>query len=120
MNLYIYIDGSDLEEIADAISSSISDWLSQSKAHAELINQVGVQDIDLPDQRLGINLKISKGRELKEPLNLLYGLAKEHKRDFVLGIVNIETDLREDICYFGNEEGKPDFYEISSYLGVKV
>ncbi|MES9861225.1 MAG: hypothetical protein ABW157_18010 [Candidatus Thiodiazotropha sp. LLP2] len=54
----------------------------------------------------------------------LYGIlifeSKEYKRDIVLGIVNKETDLREDICYFGNEEGKPDFYEISGYLGVKV
>jgi hypothetical protein len=125
MDLYIYIDGSDLEEMADGISSSINDWLIKSNTKADMVNHVHgrnetQRDVDLPDWDLGINIKISKGRDLKGPLNFLYGLAKEYKREFVLGIVHKEGEIKEDICFFGYEEGKPDFYEISSYLGIKI
>ncbi len=125
MDIYIYIDGSDLEEIADGISSSIESWLSESKAQAVLVNQISEPDEtmcnkDLPDWELGINIKICKGKELKGPLNFLYGLAKEYKRDFVLGIFSSETQVTEDICFFGNEDGKPDVNEISSYIGINI
>ncbi len=125
MDIYIYIDGSDLDEIAGGISSSIEDWLSKSKTQAVLVNQIHESDEtmreeDLPDWDLGIIIKINKGKKLKEPLNYLYGLAKEYKRDFVLGIITSDTQVKEDVCFFGNEEGKPDVNEISSYVGVQI
>ncbi|MFT7562126.1 MAG: hypothetical protein ACI93R_004061 [Flavobacteriales bacterium] len=130
MNLYIYVDGTDLEEIEEKISSSISSWLSSlvsgtkegKKNTLVFVNQrTGAEhgsEGDAPGWNLGVNLKVKSKRELKEPLNTLYLLAKEHKRDFVIGIINTKTGVNEDVCFFGHEEGRPDIYEVANYLGL--
>ena len=121
----MYIESSELADIATDVSKSIENWIKESSNQAVLVNSQPEQDDvmideDYPDWNLGINIEISKGRELKEPLNFLYKLAKKYKCDFVLGIFSGDQNTSEDICYFGNEEGKPDYCEISSYIGVKI
>lgn len=125
MKLYIYIESSELADIASDTSKSIQSWITESASQAVLINsraeqEDALEDTDFEDWHIGLNLDISKGRELKEPLNFLYKLAKKYKCDFVLGIFSGEQNNPEDICYFGFEEGKPDYCEISSYIGVKI
>ena len=124
MKIYIYIESSELEDIAEAASKSIESWVNEPANNATLVNSRSEESdefdvADTQDWDIGIQLEISKGRELKEPLNFLNKLAKKHKCDFVLGIMD-EQDTKEDICYFGFEEGKPDYCEISSYIGVKI
>ncbi|MCW9018045.1 MAG: hypothetical protein OQJ89_13830, partial [Kangiellaceae bacterium] len=96
MNIYMYIESSELADIAEDVSTSIEAWISESCEQAILVNRQQEQDRslsdeDYPDWDLGINIVISKGRELKEPLSFLYKLAKKHKCEFVLGLYNNEN-----------------------------
>lgn len=125
MEIFIYIDDSDLSEIANDVSSSLETWINESETKATLVNQKHAEneadsDDGVSDWKLGVNIEVSKGRQLKTLLNFLYKIAKEYKCDFVLGIFDSKTKTAENICYFGNEEGKPDVYEISSYLGIRI
>lgn len=71
---------------------------------------------DLLDWQLGIELSVKKIAQLKLVLDFFNLLAKEYRQDFVLGIIEGET--REDICYFGFEEGTADRFLIAQYLGL--
>ena len=107
MYLYMYVEADELEEFVEPISASISEWIDADDELTHLVNQ--------PENSwLGIDVAITKQHQLKKPLNFLYSLAKEHKCNFVIGIIS--PDNREDICYFGHEEGRPDMYEVATYL----
>ena len=43
-------------------------------------------------------------------------MAKAYKCDFVVGYV--EQSEREDVCFFGHEEGRADAFEVACYLGL--
>ena len=123
MDLYIYFCDSDLEEIADPVESALSEWVASGNEKVIAVNQRDIETVelgeeDLPDWDLGINISIKKTYQLKEPLNFMYSLAKKYKRDCVIGFVDADTGIAEDVCYFGNEEGRPDMHEIGSYLGL--
>jgi len=112
MHIYFYLAGDDLEQSAEPIAEAIAQWLEGNETTAQLVNQ---QD----DQMLvGLTLETGKKAILKEPLNFLYDLAKVHKQEFVVGMLD-EQGNREDVCYFGFEEGRPDINEIGEYLGLK-
>jgi len=116
MDLHIYIDESafddtELNDIAEPVIDSISNWLGEEKKNIQLLNDKGDDD-----WKIGMGLKIKSKYKLKDPLNFLYGLAKTHKCEFVIAIVNTETNTSEDVCYFGYEEGQPDLFEIANYL----
>ena len=104
------------QEIAQPIAEAMSQAIEAKTLKAQLIDQR--EDEDLEDWKLGIRLNIKKKQWLKEPLHFLHNLAKEHKTDFVLGIIDADTREEEDICYFGHEEGKPDLFEIACYIGL--
>ena len=116
MQLYMYVDtggeGPELEEIQNAVTQSIAKWVSQESIEAKLI----YPEIDNDEVNLGIELEIKAKSELKEPLKFLNTLAKSHKCDFVIGILDSQDNSREDICYFGHNEGTPDAYEVANYL----
>ncbi|PVZ70531.1 hypothetical protein [Pelagibaculum spongiae] len=118
MKLYIYIDQFDQDELEQDIINSLSSWVGSSKGSYQLVNLRPEDHPELDCWKLGITLEIKKKIELKSPLNLLYSLAKKHKLDFVIGIIDNKSGDEEDICYFGHEEGRPDLYEIGSYLGM--
>ena len=129
MKLYVQIDHTDgIDALPKTeIRSAIETWLesSTSKAsHAQPESDESLDEAELSDQDqlgtelLGIHIDVRKRMELKEPLNFLYTLAKQHKTEFVIGIIDERTGEQEDVCYFGFEEGKPDIYEISNYLGL--
>jgi len=80
-------------------------------------NESAANDVHLlRSWELGITLRLKSKAELKEPLNFLYGLAKQTKCEFVVGIHHAAD--KEDICYFGHEEGRPDMHEVAMYLGL--
>ncbi len=126
MKIYMYAVSDDLDEIMVPVAGSIGQWLAQddNKVEATLVNQPEAEVV-------GIHLQLKKTLHLKEPLNTLNRIAKQHKCDFVLGLLpdtNEGLDVnevpeaeedREDICFFGYEEGKPDMFEVACYIGLE-
>ncbi len=128
MDLFIYLDGStldpaDFDKLSHPICESISEWVKQNPSNVILVNQLRDEpDGDASHSRefpaLGIHMVVKRKTELKVPLNFFYTLAKQHKQEFVLGILDKETGATEEIYYFGFEEGKPDAFEVSNYVGL--
>lgn len=122
MKLYLYIDGSDLDDIAEPVAAALAQWIGEVNENITLVNHRAeanaAKPYQLPAWKLGINLTVKSKVELKDPLAFLYSIAKQYKQDFVIGIFDPKTDEREDVCYFGNEEGRPDLYEIANYLDL--
>ena len=113
MNLYIYMVGDELEEVIEPVATAMAEWLAANEnVRATLVNQQGDGDLIL-----GIDIEVNNKRHLKAPLKYLYELAKTHKQDFVIGILQDSGD-REDVCYFGFEEGRPDEFEVANYLNL--
>ena len=132
MDLFIYLDGTHIEpnqfdKVSGPICKSISEWVEQNPTHAVLVNPRSAEpDGDTPSTSvtgdelpaLGIHLAVKRKAELKAPLSFFYTLAKQHKQEFVLGILDKSTGATEEVCYFGFEEGKPDAFEVSNYIGL--
>ena len=128
MELHIYVDDADLDpkhfqEITSPISTTINHWISEQKQNIRLLtplkeadNEEYINEITHEALKLGICIRVKSKYKLKEPLNFLYSLAKAHKCEFVIAILN-SGDL-EEICYFGYEEGRPDLFEIANYLSL--
>lgn len=116
VKLYICLDGEDIHDVAEDFLAAVEDWIGQQKRTFELINQ---QDTDAVEtSRFGLAMTVKKTSDLTLPLDFLYRLAKQFKQEFVLSIWDSGTEQTEDICYFGHEEGKPDIYEIASYIDL--
>ena len=113
MNIYIYMVGDDLDEIAEEVSSEMSAWLLEhTNVRASLVNLQKDTDVTV-----GIHVEINTKRHLKNPLKFLYALAKNHEKDFVIGEIK-DSGEHQDVCYFGFEEGRPDESEIENYLNL--
>jgi len=121
-SLYIYIDGSDLNDVADKIESSIETWLNNTDFDAIIVNQKhertpDLKNADLTDWDLGINLNYDQLSKLNEIANYLYSLAIKYNRNFALGYYDATSNITENISYFGSEDGKPKISEIYEILG---
>lgn len=122
MKIYLYIDGADLNEIGAPVAEAISDWLANTGSKAQLVNrgpEDGANQTRVGDWDLGLTIETGKKADLKAPLAFLYELARQQECDFVVGIYDAQTGQPENVCYFGHEEGRPDLFEIASYLGLK-
>ncbi|WP_020407911.1 hypothetical protein [Hahella ganghwensis] len=113
MKLYMLVDTMDWGEVDESMTAAITEWAGTQGDEIELVN---VSEEATGERHLGINIQASKASQLKEPLNFLYGLAKTHKLEFVVGIYDPDSRAMEDICYFGHEEGRPDAFEVANYL----
>ena len=123
MKLYIFIETSDLEELNQHMITEWKQWLGDADFAAEFVqnnmpDEVGEQLGDFSEMELGMVFNIKQKQRLKEPLNFLYQLAKTYRCEFVIGIIDNKTNEKQDVCYFGHEEGKPDLYEVANYLGL--
>lgn len=114
MLLSMYVEGSDLSDVEKPITAAISQWLQATKSVATFIDETN----DSGERSLGIQLRIRKKGEMKAALQKLYEIAKQNKREFVIGIVDEKSGCSEEVCFFGHEEGKPDVFEIANYLGL--
>ena len=114
MKLYIYAESDELEKIRPKLYEAINQWLEDdtNKVEATAVNED-------EEGSIGIHLQVKKPVHLKEPLNFLQRQAKSLKCDFVLGCWSEDDQDREDICFFGHEEGKPDMFEIACYIGLE-
>ena len=128
MDLFIYLDGSTSEsaqyaKVSQPIGEAIAEWVEQNPKNVEQVDQRNTEtDADTLTTSefpaLGIHLTVKRKAELKAPLLFFYTLAKQHKQEFVLGTVDKKTGAAEEVCYFGFEEGKPDAFEVSNYIGL--
>lgn len=125
MKIYIYVDNDDLTDIVEPFEQAMKDFVESSKFPEDRCRFVHLDQDDgespdrVTDWDLGLVLDTNKKFDLKEPLNFLNRLAKEHEQEFVVGHFDEDTGEPESVCYFGYEEGRPDLFEIGSYLGLK-
>jgi len=113
----MYVEGSDLNDVAKPITSSITEWIKNTGSVAIFIDQSSGSN-ENPERHLGIHIRIRKKGEMRDVLKKLYEIANKNKREFVVGIVDEKTGISEEVCFFGYEEGKPDVFEIANYLGL--
>lgn len=113
MKIYMLAEHDELASMAEPISAAITTWLEENPNNN--LSLVAPSDDEC---QVGLNLETSKKMALKEPVNFLYFLAKQHKAEFVVGMES-EAGERENVCFFGFEEGRPDINEIAHYLGLK-
>jgi len=124
MKLYMYAESEDLRDIIAPVVEAMTTWLEEKGYDNITIVSEAIQecddddDITPADYLLGFRLELSNKNKLKEPLNFLNKVANSNKCDFVVGYFDEHTNEREDVCYFGREEGRPDLFEIANYLGL--
>lgn len=96
------------QDVSDVVQEAIKQWLGEGKNNIAVIEQAGEPGLQItPDSKF----------DLKDPLNALQAIAKQHKCNFVVGIAEADGE-REDVCFFGHDEGRPDLHEIACYLGL--
>lgn len=122
MNIYILVDGSDHDDYADEFISAVELWIKNGQGNVCLLNHKqplasDAKTYSLPPWELGITFSTNKKAKLKGPLTFLYGLAETLELDYVVGTQLEEGGSRQDICYFGFDEGRPELSEMASYLG---
>lgn len=111
MKIYMFIDAPELGEKEATAIEALNAWVGEGNPHARFVDErEGAW-------RLGIELDMKKPKFLTTPLNDMYAFAKEYKCNFVVGYIDNET--YEDVCYFGQDEGKPDPFAIACYLGFE-
>lgn len=115
MKIFIHIDSPDPEEVAGPVATAITGWIEDCNCTAQLVN---AQDEDSGELTLGLRIDTGKKAMLKKALDFLYGLAREQALDFAVGFID-DAGVAHKVCYFGNEEGRPDISEIGSYLGLR-
>ena len=115
MHIYCLIDSHDFEdEFAPhlgPIETAINDWLTESRSSAILY-----KDIEGKKPFIGLLIETNRKLTLKKPIECLYVLSQKYTLECVIGL--LKNDDRDDVCYFGAEEGEPDINEIANYLGL--
>jgi hypothetical protein len=119
LNVYFFAEHDEIEDIADAIYKELGVWAEPKTTVTTVLrnDETDEQPKTKRETEVGYEISISKTQKLKDPLNFLNTVAKSHKCDFVVGM--LEDDKYQDVCYFGNEEGRPDMFEIAHYLGLE-
>lgn len=74
--LYIYVDGSDLEEVSEAIEKSIKECLAAKDICVKVVNfryerTPDLSPEDYPEWELGVNISLNKVKHLPEILEHL-------------------------------------------------
>ncbi len=124
MKLYILLDCDHMEDKQEKllrkssaeIVKAIEVFVEESPQPSLVAVIQASPESDVLDWQLGVELSVSKSAQLKATLDCFNDLAKKYQQDFVLGIIDGEN--REDICYFGFEEGQADRLMIAQYLGL--
>ena len=109
IRLYIYVDGSDLDDVEALLLRGLESFVqSWGVAGARVINDKFERTPDLlpedwPEWNLGLNAEFDVLPESKvETLfRFLTSLAKESGREFVVGTWDSETQITEDWCFIG-------------------
>ncbi len=116
MDLYLFAEHDDLADYAADLNTEIEAWAEPKTIMTSIYRDIysDSQPKSAREIEVGIELTTNKAQKLKEPLNFLYTLAKKYHCDFSVGIIG--EAKYQDVCFFGDEEGRPDMYEIANYL----
>ena len=87
---YIYVDGTDLDEIAPELRSRIEAFVEPYRGRVRVVDQRAEEDeasADLPDWDLGVNFEIEAlaDAEKKDLVLFFQNLSGEFGRDFIVG-----------------------------------
>jgi hypothetical protein len=131
--LYAYVDGSDLDEVADDIESRVTQFVRETgwrHANPRLVNQRRKNDPtlgpdDLPDWELGLNVELPDApgeahgwfQDVESIARFLADLHAITGRDFVIGIGDNERGVSEDL-FFVND-ATPDLSLLRQIVGVR-
>lgn len=98
----------DEKDISAEVHEAIAGWFGEGKDKVTMMEpESGVP---------GVEVAMASKFDLKEPLNALQAIATKQKCNFVVGFIDGKSGTREDVCYFGHDEGRPDLHEIACYL----
>jgi len=130
--LYAYVEGSDLERVADFLDARFQQFVNSrhwTAGHASLVNQrhrdeTCTRSEDLPSWDLGLNLELpNPGAEPPgwfadvEAVALFLGkLHGESGRNFVIGISDTKTGITDDL--FAISTHLPDLDKLRSIIGI--
>lgn len=119
MDLFIFAEHDELLDFANQLYDDIAKWAEPKTTITPIYRTDGTEALPVADREadVGIEFSITKPEKLKGTLNALQQMAKTYKCDFVVGVK--EAGNYQNVCYFGHEEGRPDLYEISAYLGFE-
>jgi hypothetical protein len=120
VNIYIFVDGPKPDD-AEQVEQDLKKWLEQEHSACLLItHHSSNEDTEREsDWALGLEFETTNKRDLKAPLNFLYRMAQNYQLEFVVGLSDPTRGTRTPVCYFGDEEGRPDLHEIAHYIGLK-
>ena len=131
--LFAYVDGSDLDDIADALEARLRAFVEARRwvaGEAWVVNQRLEADAsctepeDIPSWDLGLNLHLpDPGMEpagwfadVEAIARFLGNLHGEFGRDFVVGIGDAQTGIAEDLYCIA--DGSPDLEMLARLLGL--
>ena len=117
--IYIYVDGSDLDDVADLLLRRLGE-IAREVPHVRLIDDrfaktPDMQPDDLPDWNLGLNFDLDQVSVGHVPLLLesIRSLAQESGREFAVGYSDRRSKFGEDIGFI---EPAKDYSGISRVL----
>ena len=115
MKIYFLLDDDEPDVVADDLIDAIGLWLEAQETFVEVIDN---RPDDVTKWELGVQLECKRKAHMKPALDFLFALAKKMEREFVIGLYD-KKGAKENVCYFGHEEGCPDIDEVAMYLGLK-
>jgi len=131
--LYAYVDGADLEDVADSLEARFTQFVDRRiwvANHASVVNQrhgqqTCTQPGDLPLWDLGLNLALpDSGAEsagwfadVEAVARFLGRLHHECGRSFIIGVADTETGITEDL--FDVSTDSPDLGKLRAIIGVR-
>lgn len=130
--LYAYVDGADLNDIADALDSRFSEFVEGRRwiaGRVSVVNQKHGEETcsqpeDLPLWDLGLNLELpDRGMEspgwfndVEAVARFLGTLHREFGRDFAIGIADTQTGVTEDLFHVSTDA--PDLQSLRAIIGL--
>ena len=130
--LYAYIDGADLQGVAEVLDSRLAEFVEGRKwiaGRAWAVNKLHKDDApltdgDLPVWDLGINLQLpdpdkeSPGwfADVEAIAAFVGTLRREFNRDFVIGMVDTQTGITDDL--FDVSTDSPNLASLRALIGV--
>jgi hypothetical protein len=131
--LYAYVDGADLEDVAEVLDSRFELFVEGREwtiGPATVVNQRHGEETcsasgDLPLWDLGLNLELpDPGAEppgwfadVQAIAQFLGGLHSECGWEFIIGIADSETGITEDL--FNISTAVPDLAKLRAIIGVR-
>jgi hypothetical protein len=130
--LYAYVDGSDLDEVADEIEVMLDVLVGSTPWALEvprIVNQKHERDDsygpeDLTDWDLGLNLDLPDPgaepadwfQDVEQVARVVGQVVVRTGREFVIGVADNSTGVTEDL--FDVENAEPDLAELRAIIGT--